>query len=223
MLGKRHPIQIIRSLSYGTAIVVSAYVMCMILSSQNHTWIGLFCLLPLLRGIQTMTPLRSACAGGVWGLAIYIFSTATGLNVVPASALSVALLTAIPAAYTGLGAFLTRRIGFSPVFMACGWILVEAALRPLAIDSGLLASSAVGDHGVAGYVGNVFGYAWVAFFFVLASAWLLALGARFRVDIRLPLPSLGLDCPDRGPWQFYLPLVPSFVPVRTRTRAPPVR
>ena len=120
-------------------------------------------------------------------------------------------------------AFLTRRIGFSPVFMACGWILVEAALRPLAIDNGLLATTAAGDHGIAGYVGNVFGYAWVAFFFVLTSAWFLALGTRFRVDIRLPMTSMGLDYSERGPWQFYLPLVPSFVPVRTRQRAPPVR
>jgi uncharacterized membrane protein len=86
--------------------------------------------------------------------------------------------------YALAGAWATRRVGFSPLVLGAGWILVEFALRPLALRYGLLAPSL--DTLWVGIIGRIFGYVMMAFFVAYASAWLLAIIS--RIQVRLPRP-----------------------------------
>jgi len=69
---------------------------------------------------------------------------------------------------------MTRRIGYAPLVLAVGWIIVELALQPVTVNRGLLAGT-VGDGDLMRLVGGVLGYVFVAFLIVFVNAQLLSL------------------------------------------------
>ena len=154
------------------ALVVSAFLMALAISSPTGRWLGWFTLLPLFFSIRVLSPVQAGLAGSVWGLAFAVFS-ATGPDAQIAFTLrSVIPLTLVPGLYAGLGAFLTRRSGFSPLILGLGWVGVELTLRPLALHHGLLASTQ-GNGLFIRTLGSVAGYVLVAFLVAYVNASLL--------------------------------------------------
>jgi len=167
------------------ALVGSAYLTATAVGSHTHAWMGWLSLLPLFVAIRVLRPLRALACGALWGGCVFAFCVAAGRTAVSANLASLALLTAIPAIYTFLGAWLTRWMGFSPFVLGVGWMGVEFALAPLGLHSGLLAGTQ--DHtALMDYIGRALGYVLVAFLVAYVNAALVAVFARVR--LRLPRP-----------------------------------
>jgi apolipoprotein N-acyltransferase len=86
---------------------------------------------------------------------------------------TVAVLVLAPALYSCWGAWLTRRVGFSPYLMALGWVGVELSLRPVGLEHGLLAGTQ-GDGMLLRVAGSFAGYFLVAFIVAYINASLLS-------------------------------------------------
>jgi len=87
--------------------------------------------------------------------------------------------------YMFLGALLTRRVGFQPLFLAFGWIVVEYGFLLAGIRHRLLGNvQETGD--VVHLVGDSCGYLFVAFLIVFVNAELLRIisGICFRIIAR---------------------------------------
>jgi apolipoprotein N-acyltransferase len=157
--------------------------------------------------------------GALWGASVFLFAATHSDTSLALSPLAFVLLTVTPAVYAAMGAWVTRRAGFSPFVLAVGWILAEFALRPLALTHGLGAVSTASS-GLLGIVGQFLGHAWVAFLLVYCGAWLLRLVSRMRLALILSQAVAGLDEARRMLW-----LIPALVPQRVvrsaPTRAPP--
>ncbi len=165
------------ALASGACLMTAAAV-----SGRAHPWLTLVALLPLFRAIQVLRPSAATLAGAFFGASLCAFLLAGG--VMHASGVQPwLLLVAAPALYAGLGAALTRRIGFKPFVLAVGWMPIELALRPLALRYGLLPGAAA-DGLLHVVVGRAFGYVLVAFLLAYASAFLLAILTRFRWQLR---------------------------------------
>lgn len=173
-------------LATGACAIAAAAV-----SQAAHPWLMLLAILPLFRVIQVLRPWPATCAGGFFGACLCAFLLAGGVMHTSGTQAWLLLIGA-PALYAGLGAALTRRIGFKPFVLAVGWMPIELALRPLALRYGLLPGGGL-DGAVYGLVGRAFGYVLVAFLVAYASAMLLAILTRFR--LRLDQPHARLWCP----------------------------
>jgi apolipoprotein N-acyltransferase len=157
--------------------------MVLALQSPDYWWLGWVTLLPLLLAIRVLPPWRALIAGSFWGGCFYLLSLLGGEAPFDSSLRSFALLTLIPGLYAGLGSVITRRVGFSPLLLGLGWVGVEFALQPLALHNGLLAGTQ-GDGLVVRVVGNLAGYALVAFLVAYVNAALLSVLG--EVCIRVP-------------------------------------
>jgi hypothetical protein len=204
------------------SLVFSAFVLAATVVSREHPWLGCFTLIPLLVAVRVLTPVSAAVAGGFWGACLYLaFAICSAQHVFAGSLLSLVLLTLVPAAYTGLGALLTRRTGFDPFVLALGWVGVELALVPVDLRLGLLAGSQ-GDGALVRWIGNAFGYVAVAFLIALSNAGWLELWTGIRLPV--PRPKLLLRAPEvrlqtrPGGASF----IPAFVIPALRPRAPPM-
>jgi len=172
-------------LALAGALLFSALLTSAVLRSQSHAWVAWVSLLPLFHAIRCLKPVQASLAGGLWGACLYLFSSGGAGAVIQPAASSLMLLTLLPAAYTGVFSWLTRRIGLSPFVLAVGWILLELVLRPLGLPLGLLAATQ--DAGFVHWLGGLLGYVFVAFFVIYINASLLALiGA-----VRLVVPDAG--------------------------------
>jgi apolipoprotein N-acyltransferase len=199
------------------ALVLSAWVMSFAVSSQQHLPLAVLGLLPLLRIIQVVAPRRATVCGAGWGALLALFLSAQSSLGLSNGGLLVPMAFA---AYTGLGAWITRRWGYSPLVLAVGWFFIEIALRPLSLSQGVLVGSP--ESGVLlASIGQVFGYAWVAFILVFASAWLLSVVSRIRFDLSPPVVLPGLGDGQRGLWPLNPALRPCHVAVPSHPRAPP--
>lgn len=204
------------------ALICGAYLTAAALAAPNHGWVVCISLLPLFWAIRALGPLRATLAGALWGGCLYV-SAAAAVPVIAPATRTLVLLTTIPAAYAGLGAVLTRRIGFNPVMLGVGWILVEIALKPLGLRYGLLAG-AQGEGPLLHWVGRLLGYVVVAFVVACASASLLAALSNARLRIPRPKSSTGLPESGRG-----RPSAQTFLPVELWAlcegypRGPPIR
>lgn len=141
--------------------------------SVTYAWCAWFGLLPLFFAIRKLGPAQAALAGALWSVFFYVSLTAgvAGLSLTPQSCGSMAIVLML---YTGIGALLTRWIGFSPTLMALGWILVELALTPLGLNQGLLAATQDATPYLRG-LSCLLGYVLVAFIIAGANAWLVLL------------------------------------------------
>ncbi len=122
-------------------LALSALLVSAAMSSPALAWLGWISLLPLFAAIRVLPPKFAALAGVWWGAALALghawFAGAGGSSVI----LGIVRTVCVIGLYTGLGAALTRRIGFSPLVLAVGWIGVELALLPLGWRDGLLAAT----------------------------------------------------------------------------------
>ncbi len=194
--------------------------MSLAVSSQALPWLGLLSLLPLLRAIQVLTPSAASVAGGTWGASVYLFSVYSADAVMVPGALSLVLMASIPAIYSGVGSYATRRVGFSPLVLGVGWMLAEFALRPVALQSGLLAGTQ-GDGVLNQVIGQTFGYVLVAFAVAYASACILAILTRIRFRICLPALPIGFGDTGRYSWDPAFLADARLIPRNGRPRAPP--
>ncbi len=214
------PLTFAAALKLLPALVLGAYLMALAVGSGKYPWVGLLTLLPLLRAIQVLRPVSAFLCGSVWGVSLYGFAVLPANPVVLPGIAALILLTLIPGLYAFAGAWATRRMGFSPLVLSVGWILVEFALRPLALRYGLLTPAQ--DGLLVGVMSRIFGYVVMAFFVAFASAWLLAVLSRIRFRLPRPVSFVGLG--DAGLWLWHLipSRMPCFVEIPTNPRAPPV-
>jgi len=170
----------LRSVSLCVALILSAALTAVSLRLSAAHWLAWVSLLPLFQAIRTLRRPMAAMAGGLWGVCLFLFAGHGPAPVIEPSVFSFAMLTTMPTLYAGLGALLTRRIGFNPLVLALGWVGVELAFRPLGLPLGLLAGTQSGGP-VAHWTGKLLGYVLVAFLVAVANASLLALLGRVRL------------------------------------------
>jgi apolipoprotein N-acyltransferase len=156
------------------SLVLSAAVTAAAAQSGQHSWLAWISLLPLFWAIRFLGPLGATLSGALWGGCLYAFLAAGPAPAIPPALWTAALLTVVPGAYAAACSLLTRRIGFSPLILGLGWIVVELALRPLGLDRGLLAGTQTGGT-LADWVSSFFGYVLVALLLVCANASLLSI------------------------------------------------
>jgi len=159
---------------------------CLGLASPSSPWLVCFSLLALFLAIRLLPPFRAMLCGALWGAVFCGVSSVFGAPRITASITAVALLTTVPALYAAGGALLTRWVGFSPLALATGWIVMELALAPLGLRAGLLAG-AVADGAALQFVGGAVGYVFISFVVAYASAWLLEFAVAARLWTMRPL------------------------------------
>jgi apolipoprotein N-acyltransferase len=168
-----------RTLALAAALAASAFGMALSTGSSDLGALGWVTLLPLFQAIRVLAPLEAAVAGGFWGACVFGSALLVGGLSLRTDLTGLALITAIPAVYAGLGAGMTRRIGFSPYLLALGWIGVEFALHPLGLVNGLLAATQ-GDGFALRILGSFAGYVLVAFVVAYINATLLCVLSQVR-------------------------------------------
>lgn len=204
-----------------SSIVATALLMALALTSPAYSSLAWISLLPLFWAIRFQGPTTAAFCGALWGISLYFFcSVGTAPAIVP-TLFSLILLAAIPALYAGLGSLLTRAIGFNPLMLACGWILVEVALKPLRLHQGLLAGS-LADSVHFHWLARLLGYVFVAFLVACANASLVGILSATRLTFPVSASSTG--SPNDVKWlptQVVLVIL-SWTLRQANPRAPPI-
>jgi len=202
------------------AVLVGAYMLAVALGSRGYAGWGWLSLLPLFAAIRVLKPLHAMLLGGLWGAGVAYFARGVEVGVSASAIPAWLLLVTVPSLYTLFGARLTRRLGFSPLWLAIGWVGVELALRPLHLSGGLLAG--VRDDGTTlGLLGGVVGYGAIAFTLAYLNASLVSLLEQVRI------PSGGLLYTRRnGPvpqrfWWVHWAISRVWVLYSIQPRAPP--
>ncbi|MEK6797758.1 MAG: hypothetical protein AABZ12_02200 [Planctomycetota bacterium] len=180
----------------GLALFASATAVALAISSPQHRWLGWVGLVPLFYAIRAFGPLMAGVCGGVWGLSLFAVAALVGGSSLHVDATTCALLCAIPAAYSFLGAWLTRRVGFSPYLLGLGWVGVEFALVPLGLHYGLMGGTQTDGLAIR-LVGSFTGYVVVAFLVAYVNAALLSVLSEVRVSIARPRPVASNGGPQR--------------------------
>ena len=182
------------------SVALSAAVTAAAAQSGQHSWLAWISLLPLFWAIRSLGPLGATLSGALWGGCLYAFLATGAKPAIPSALWTAALLTVVPGAYAASCSLLTRRIGFNPLILGLGWIVVELALRPLGLDRGLLAGTQAGRT-LADWVSSFLGYALVALLLVCANASLISILSGVRLSVPAgrsllgPPPAGGLPSP----------------------------
>jgi apolipoprotein N-acyltransferase len=210
-------------MALAASMPISAYLMASAAVSPQHALLGFLTLLPLFAAIQALAPLGAALCGALWGASVFVFG-AYGLGdplILPPTAVAFVVLSTLPAIYAGGGAWLTRRIGFSPFVLGVGWMVVELALAPLSLHNGLLAGTQ-GDTALMDYLGRALGYVLVAFLVAYVNAALVAVLGRVRLSVPRFVPTAA--SPDWGRFLIsqILGCLSLVVLQPSRPRAPPL-
>ena len=211
---------VVKGSALGVLLVPSALLTAVAAGSADYSWFAWFGLLPLFLAIRVLSPAAAALAGALWGGCFYLFlvvGAVPGLSVTPHS---FALLAIVLMLYTYFGVLLTRWVGFSPMLLALGWILVELTLKPLGLRQGLLAGTQSAN-GFLHWISCLLGYAFVALLVAGVNAWLVLLISSAR--LRPVLPSLPVGLPDAGRCHLsQTSLRPQFLPLcEVYPRPPP--
>ena len=204
------------------SLLASAYVTAFAIGSTGHPWLGWIILPPLFVAIRFLAPRLAMACGAIWGLSVFLFSVCVVETAVPATGLSIALLTLVPAMYAYLCARVTCGLGFCALLLGFGWIGVELGLRPLGLHHGLLAGTQGGGVLLA-WAGNLFGYVFVAFIIAFANGLLLSVFD--VVSLRKPSWFVAVSI-DNGGGEWLRcssrRLLSTLVQTLSRPRAPPV-
>jgi len=203
------------------SLVLSAMLMVIAVGSAAYSWLAWFSLLPLFLAIRMLRPIVALLAGAVWGICFYFFSAAFAASIISPTLQSFALLTIVPASYACFGALLTRRVGFNPLLLGIGWVLVEVAIKPLGLQQGLLAG-AQSQNPILHWISRSLGYAFVAFLVACVNASLFAVLSNSH--LKIPCPRLLTELPESGTLHLSQTfLYPSLVTIfRGYPRPPPL-
>lgn len=155
------------------SLPLSAALTAAAAQSGQHSWLAWISLLPLFWAIRSLGPLPATLSGALWGGCLAAFLVAGPAPAISPAFSSLALLAAVPALYAGICSRLTRSIGFNPIMLGLGWILVEMALKPVGLRSGLLAGTQADQSSIL-WIAHVFGYVFAAFLLACANASLVA-------------------------------------------------
>lgn len=176
------------------SLPLSAALTAAAVESSDLSWLAWMSLLPLFWAIRSLKPVGAMLSGALWGGCLAAFLVAGPAPAISPAFSSLALLAAVPALYAGICSRLTRSIGFNPIMLGLGWILVEVALKPVGLRHGLLAST-LADGSAVLWIGRLLGSVFVAALVVCANASLLAVLSSTRLRFRsnrssaAPLPS----------------------------------
>jgi apolipoprotein N-acyltransferase len=170
-------------------------LMAIAIGSSAYSWLAWFSLVPLFLCIRLLKPISAMLAGSVWGICFYFFSAAFASSIISPTLQSFALLTIVTASYAYFGALLTRWVGFNPLLLGIGWVLVEVAIKPLGLQQGLLAG-AQSQSQTLHWISRLLGYAFVAFLVVCVNASLLAVLS--NGCLKIPCWRLLAELPDFG-------------------------
>ncbi len=131
----------VKALTLIASLILSAFLLAVALASPEHSWFRWITLLPLLAAIRMLSPGKATACGALWGGSFFLFSAfAVETGLVPTIGALVPL-TAIPAVYAGLGAWVARRLDFSPLFLALTWVGAGLALDLTGLRPSLLTSA----------------------------------------------------------------------------------
>jgi len=168
-----------KSVLIAVALIVSAALMAASRSSGGLSWVAFIGLIPVFMAIRYIRPGPAPLFGGLWGAGYYLYLSlpSCGGNLSIASLL---LFIAVPAVYTGLGAWLTRKVGYLPAVLATGWIVVEWLLGTPGSHPGTL-TGAESSNTLIGYIGQALGYLVVAVLIAYVNALLLSLVDQIRL------------------------------------------
>ena len=185
--------RIVKGSALGILLVLSALLTALAVGSADYSWFAWFCLLPLFFAIRVFRPVVAALAGAFWGGCFYLFLVAGAVPNLSQTPHSFILLAIALMLYAYFGGLLIRWVGFSPMLLALGWILVELTLKPLGLRQGLLAGSQ-STNGFLHWISCLLGYAFAAMLVASANAWLALLLSSAR--LRLPLPAIPAGLPN---------------------------
>ncbi len=216
--------RIVKAGSIVVSLVAGAGLLSMTMSA-SHPWLASwFTLLPLLVAIRILPPKKALACGLLWGGSLFAFLALSADPAIGLTLKSLALLSAVLAAYACAGAWFTRRFGFNPLILGFGWAGVELALIPLGLDGGLLAGGrGFAAGGIAHVLYNLVGSVCMASFIAVAGGLLIALAGRVCTVVA-ELPTFEYSMPQRGRLVYgrEVPAL-SFIPTSpARPRAPPI-
>ena len=180
-----------KGVALALALLLSAYLMAVAVGTAGHPWLAWTSLIPLFIAIRWLHPLFALGSGVFWGAGLFFFSTTVVPSQVPTSLPALLLFLLVPGLYAGLGAWLSRLIGFHPLVLGVAWMGVELALKPLGLHHGLLAATQ-SDGALIHWVGGAMGYVFVAFLVAYANAvlfWVVSdgrLGSGRRAVVAAP-------------------------------------
>ncbi len=216
-----------RALAFGAvlaaSLAVSAFLMSLALAEPRWRWLGWVTLLPLLLSLRFLLPPMAFVAGGFWGICVGFFLEFESVAIDSPWLGSYLAQCFVPALYCALGSYVTRRVGFSPLLLALGWVGVELILDPLTGQRGLLAGTQ-GDGIVVRTVGHTAGWAMVAFLLAYANASLVEIlasvcgqvGSERELVLQAIESRKALIDPGSSPYLFHLSRRPEIA------RAPPI-
>ena len=187
---------VVKGSALGMSLVPSALLTAMAIGSADYSWFAWFGLLPLFFAIRVLSPVFAALAGAFWGSCFYLFLAAGAVPGLSLTHHSFGLLAIVLMLYTYFGGLLTRWIGFSPMLLALGWIVVELTLKPLGLRQGLLAGTQ-STNGFLHWISCLLGYAFVALLVAGVNAWLVLLLSSARLRAVLPGLPAGLPNAER--------------------------
>jgi len=190
--------RVVKGLALGVLLVPSALLTAVAVGSADYSWFAWFGLLPLFFAIRVLNPVVAALAGAFWGGCFHLFLVTYAVPGLSLTSQSFVLLTIVLMLYAYFGGLLTRWVGFSPMLLALGWIVVELTLKPLGLRQGLLAGTQ-STNGFLHWISCLLGYAFVALIVAGINAWLVMLISSAR--LRLPPPTIpaGLSYAGRCP------------------------
>ncbi len=210
----------VKGSALGVLLVPSALLTAVAVGSVDYSWFAWFSLLPLFLAIRVLSPAVAALAGAFWGGCFYLFLVAVAVPSLSLTPHSFALLAIVLMLYAYFGGLLTRWVGFSPMLLALGWIVVELTLKPLGLRQGLLAGTQSAN-GFLHWISCLLGYAFVALLVAGANAWLVLLLSSARLRPVLSSLPAGLPNAERCPLS-QTSLHPQFLPLcEVYPRPPP--
>ena len=208
----------------GLSVLGSAYLMATAIGPHGYPFAGWFSLFPLFVCISVLSAWQAGLAGALWGAGIYLFAV-TGTLGAPHSGTAPGLetfllLTAAPAAYTSLAAWLTRRIGFSPFVLGVGWLGVELVFSRLNLNIGLL-GPAQPEGNVLYWLAHALGSIFVGFIIAYVNAACVNAAARIGIGQTQTRPVACAPSSNRWLEPQTFSCLPRFTVRALQPRAPP--
>ena len=161
------------------ALLASSMILPVVGAYPQFAWTGWVVLVPLFVVIRTCRPWAAAGYGALWGLCVatvvsqFMLTAPSPLAAANTPHVMGSLLDGawesgliaivVPALYAGFGAWLTRRVAFSPFTLATMWIGVELIFAAAAPELSLFRT--IGDHGQwSHWIVSFLGYSFISFF-----------------------------------------------------------